>query len=185
MPQPGVQQTESPRMENKPPLESLFEDEEGFLLGFAYGFVRRREIAEELVQEAFLRLHKHWREVENPRPWIYRAVRNLCLSWLRDNKRETQMDESDEHARIPDTRTPRPDEAVGKLEASGMVRLFLAELKENDRELIRLKYTEDLKYADIAERTGLSVSNVGYRLHHLLRGLASSLQQVGVTGSAG
>ena len=175
---------DSPSAVEKPELQSLFEEEEGHLVRFAYGFVRRREIAEELVQEAFLRLHRHWEGVEMPRAWIYRAVRNLCLSWIRDHKRETVMD-GDEAVGGMESEGIRPDEAVGKMEAAGMVRVFMAELGETDREILRLKYSEDLKYAAIAAETGLSVGNVGYRLHHLLRGLATSLRQVGVSGSAG
>lgn len=175
---------ENLRAVDKPELESLFDEEEGHLVRFAYGYVRRREIAEELVQEAFLRLHRHWEGVELPRAWIYRAVRNLCLSWIRDHKRETVVDSSEVGSGLASGEA-MPDEAAGKLEAAGMVRIFMAELEETDRELLRLKYTEDFKYAAIAAETGLSVGNVGYRLHHLLRGLATSLRQVGISGSAG
>ena len=41
-----------------------------------------------------------------------------------------------------------------------------------------LKYFVDLKYRDISAKTGLSVSNVGYRLHHILRELASKLRSL-------
>ncbi|MFT4641695.1 MAG: DNA-directed RNA polymerase specialized sigma24 family protein [Verrucomicrobiales bacterium] len=51
----------------KPTLEALFEVEETPLLRFAHGIVRRRAVAEEMVQEAFMRLHSHWEEVEKPR----------------------------------------------------------------------------------------------------------------------
>ena len=51
-------------------LTALFEAEEGPLLQFAYGLVGRRSVAEELVQEACLRLHPLWAEVENPRAWL-------------------------------------------------------------------------------------------------------------------
>lgn len=166
----------------KPTLETLFQDEEGPLLGFAYGFVGRREVAEELVQDGFLKLHQHWETVENPRAWIYKAVRNLCISHIRKHKRETVTD--DAHGDTPDAE-PKPDEAMGRLEAIGQVRLHLAELPASDRELIRLKYVEDLRYADIGKKTGLTSGNVGYRLHHLLKNLATSLRQAGITGSEG
>lgn len=169
---------------SKPTLEELFTSEESPLLGFAYSFVRRREIAEDLVQEAFCRLHQHWATVENPRAWTYRAVRNLCLSWIRDHKRETNL-EDDQHNTTPDHKNPTPDLATSQLEATGLVRAFLAELEPRDRELIHLKYTQDLSYADIAKRTDLTISNVGYKLHHLLRNLASSLRQAGITDSQG
>ena len=39
---------------------------------------------------------------------------------------------------------------------------------------------EGLKYRDISTRTGLSVSNVGYRLHHILKELARKLRPLGI-----
>ena len=156
-----------PMVEAKPTMEALFAAEKTPLLRFAHGIVRRREVAKEMVQEAFIRLHHHWEEVEKPHPWIHRAVRNLCLSHLRDNALETNLDEE------------RDSQAVG------MVRLLMTELEEKDRRLIQLKYVEDQSYANIAKATGLSVSNVGYRLHHLLKGVAVSLRQAGVADSQG
>ena len=118
----------------RPSIERLFETEESPLLGFAYGFVRRREIAEELVQEAFFRIHRHWADVENPRAWIYRATRNLCLSWIRDHKRETEMDD-EQQSKTSDPDTAPPDRAVAQLEAIGNLRARLADLAPADREL--------------------------------------------------
>lgn len=161
-------------------IVALFETEESALLGFATGLVGRRSVAEELVQEAFLRLHEIWQEVENPRAWIYRSVRNLALNHLRDHRRELP----EEYGEKPGTETP-PDEALGRLEALGMVRMLVAEMPEEERELIRLKYHDDLKYHEISQRTGLSVGNVGYKLHHLLKNLAKALRQAGVEGSRG
>lgn len=167
-------------MEVRPTLAELFAAEEGPLLRFAFGLTARRAVAEDLVQEAFLRLHKHWEEVEYARAWLYRCVRNLALNHLRDTKREVEQPEGMEAKA-----DGRPDEAVGRLEATGMVRMLMAELKGQDRELIRLKYEENLKYQEISERTGMSVGNVGYRLHFILKGLADSLRRAGIEGSEG
>ena len=68
------------------------------------------------------------------------------------------------------------------MEAAGTLRLILEELSEADRQLVNLKYFESLKYRDISERTGLSISNVGYRLHHILKELAQKLDQLGIDG---
>lgn len=161
-------------------LVELFEAEESAVLGFAIGLVGRRSVAEELVQEAFLRLHQLWDQVENPRAWLYRSLRNLALNHLRDHARES----SDEGSDGPGEDTP-PDVALGRLEAVGMVRLLLAELPPEDQQLLRLKYQEDLKYQEISQRTGLSVSHVGYKLHHVLKGLAEALRHAGIDGSLG
>lgn len=161
-------------------LAALFESEESGLLRYALGLVGRRPVAEELVQEVFLRLHQAWDEVENPRAWLYRSLRNLALNHLRDHPLETELTEETGSA---DAR-PAPEQ-LGRDEAIGTVRLLLAELPEADRRLIRLKYHDDLKYQDISRHTGLSVGNVGYRLHHLLKTLADELRRVGIEGSRG
>lgn len=161
-------------------LTAFFEKEESALLGFAIGLVGRRSIAEELVQEAFLRLHQLWEQVENPRAWMYRSLRNLALNHLRDHSRESVV-ESPEVAETSES----PREELDRMERLGTVRMLMAELPPEDRALLLLKYHENLKYEDISKRTGLSVSNVGYKLHHLLKGLAGSLRLAGIDGSRG
>ncbi|MFA7234125.1 MAG: sigma-70 family RNA polymerase sigma factor [Terrimicrobiaceae bacterium] len=169
-----------PVPEKKTTLAALFESEESAVLGFAIGLVGRRAVAEELVQEAFLRLHQLWDQVENPRAWLYRSLRNLALNHLRDHARETMVEEPEG----PGNENP-PDEALGRLEAIGMVRLLISELPPDEQDLIRFKYHDDLKYQEISRQTGLSVSNVGYKLHHLLKGLADALRHAGIDGSLG
>jgi RNA polymerase sigma-70 factor (ECF subfamily) len=161
-------------------IASLFESEESGLLRYAIGLVGRRMDAEELVQETFLRLHQVWAEVENPRGWLYRSLRNLALNHLRDRPQEAQLnEESTASGEGP------LGEWLGRSEAVGMVRLLLAEMPEDDRALIQLKYRDDLKYQEISRRTGLSVGNVGYRLHHALKELADGLRRAGIEGSEG
>ena len=173
----------------KPSLTAVFEAEEAPLVRYAYGLVGRREVAEELVQDAFLRLHQHWETVKKPRPWLYRCVRNRAFNHLRDHKREFLNDPAttdEQAAAAPDDgRRGReaPDEVLGRMEAAGLVRMLMDEMNERDRELVHLKYFEDLKYSGISERTGMSVGNVGYRLHHILKSLAESLRQVGIEGA--
>lgn len=164
----------------QPTLIALFESEESALLAFATGLVGRRPVAEELVQDAFLRLHQVWGQVENPRAWLYRSVRNMALNHLRDHQREAPLECADDPAA-----ESRPDEELGRMEAIGMVRLLLAEMPAEDRDLIRMKYHEDLKYGEISKRTGLGVGNVGYKLHHLLKNLADALRHAGIEGSRG
>ena len=167
----------------KPPTTSigeLFLAEESGLLRFALSIVRRHNVAEELVQDTFLRLQQAWDEVENPRAWAYRSLRNLALNHLRDHPLENELIEET----VP-ADSAAPDEGADHDETVGMVRLLLTEIPAEDRELVLLKYHEDLKYQEISRRTGLSVSNVGYRLHHILKMLGESLRRVGIERSRG
>jgi RNA polymerase sigma factor (sigma-70 family) len=168
-------------MEEKPPLRKVFEAEESPLLRFAYGLVGQRETAEDLVQEAFLKLHAHWDEVANPRAWLFRSIRNLALNHLRDHRKESAIDSTDEFQ----SEKPEPDQALGRMETLGTLQLLVAELEPSDRQLISLKYHENLRYDQISERTGLSVGNVGYKLHHALKHLADSLRRLGIESAEG
>ena len=172
------QRPEKTEVSEKPDLADLFLEEECRYIQFAYGIIGQREIAEEMVQEMFSRLHEHWDEVDRPRPWAYKALRNLCISYLRDKKRKGNLEH--EYGELAARTNESPDQELIRFEAKGMVRLFISELTEQDQELIKLKYTEAISYAEIAKKTGLSISNVGYRLHHIIRGLSDSLRRAGI-----
>lgn len=159
-------------------LWTLFETEETPLLRYAFSLTGRRAVAEEIVQEVFLQLHAHWDKVENPRAWLMRSVRNRAFSYLRDNKREVLT--SDGHSQHASTGEETPEELLLRMEAAGALRQSMQELDETDRTLVKLKYFEGLKYSEISHQTGLSIGNVGYRLHHILKQLADKLRPLGI-----
>jgi len=167
----------------KPSIEAVFEANESALLHYAHGYVKRRSVAEEIVQESFLRLHRQWNAITHPRAWLYRCVRNLSLNHLRKYKRETviPMPDTDTLPTINVQLSGTPDQAMLAAEALGKMRELLAELPPADQQLLRLKYHEDKSYKHIAESLDIGVGNVGYRLHHLLKNLASSLDSAGIS----
>jgi len=158
-------------------LEEVFSEEESPLLRYAFGLLGRRELAEEVVQDAFLKLHQHWDEVEIPRAWLFRCVRNFSFNILRKNKRET-LDESPGER---ESALERPDDELGRLEAVGMIQMLVSEMEERDQSMVRMKYFQGLKYQEIADKLEMSVGNVGYRLHHLLKDLGERLRKSGIS----
>lgn len=162
-------------------LRQVFEAEESGLLRYAFSLTGRRAVAEEIVQDVFLQLHANWTKVDSPKSWLARCVRNQAFSYLRQYRREVLKTVDDEP---PYTYSDdkAPEEMLLHMEATGVLRQVLLEMDDSDRELIQLKYFENLKYRDISQRTGLSVGNVGYRLHHILKGLAARLQRLGIDG---
>ena len=164
-------------------LRTLFDTEETPLLRYAFALIGRRAVAEEIVQEVFLQLHAHWDDVAAPRAWLFRSVRNRAYNHIRDNQREIlNSDGRNVESSVAEVETP--EAMLLRMEATGVLRQIVEELDETDRQLVKLKYFEDLKYRDISARTGLSVSNVGYRLHHILRELASKLRSLRIDGES-
>ena len=167
-------------------IEELFTALESPLLGYALRYTGEFALAEDVVQEAFMKLHAQFEQVEKPRPWLYRTVHNLALNQRRRARKTVSFDQSssaeNENAPAADTADPAllPDEQIIRLEGIGLVRLSLATLDDRSREVIRLKFNDELSYRDISARTGISVSNVGYILHHALKTIAAELAKTGV-----
>ncbi len=178
---PDETSAEPPKWET---IEELFAALEAPLLGYALRYTGERAQAEDVVQEAFMKLHAQFESVEQPRAWLYRTVHNLALNTRRAAGKTVSLDQFSEADDSPaaDTADPAllPDEQIIRLEGIGLVRISLAALDARSRELIRLKFNEDLSYKDIAARTGLTTGNVGFILHHALKTMADELAKTGV-----
>jgi len=164
-------------------IEALYAAQESALLRYAQTLVNHDgEAAQDIVQEAFMRLHADFRAVKQPQAWLYRTVHNLALNHVRNGRKVVPLttDKEDADRSEPPDSQPLPDEYLARMEAVGQTRLCLNELVARSRELVRLKFEDGLSYKEISERTRLSISNVGYLLHHALKDLAAALKRAGV-----
>ena len=172
----------------KPPgwetIEELFAALESPLLGYALRYTGEIAQAEDVVQEAFMKLHVQFESVGKPRQWLYRTVHNLALNQRRAAGKSVSLNPSsgNENPSASETADPAPlpDEQIIRLEGIGQVRLSLETLDERSRELVKLKFNDELSYKDIAARTGLTAGNVGFILHHALKTIAAELSKTGV-----
>jgi RNA polymerase sigma factor (sigma-70 family) len=172
---------------DKPESESiaeLFEKLESPLLSYALRFAAAADMAQDLVQEAFLRLHAQFDQVREPRRWLYRTVHNLALNRRRDDRRIVPLKgnpgETDSALDAALDPQPLPDEQIARWEGVGLVRLSLQNLDARSRELLTLKFNDELSYKEISARTGLKVGHVGYLLHHSIKALAAELAKAGL-----
>ncbi len=127
-----------------------------------------------------MKLHADFDQVRQPKAWLYRTVHNLALNHLRAGRKIVPINWEESERTEPADTHPLPDEYLAKMEAIGQTRLSLEVLDSRSRELIRLKFEEGLSYKEISDRTKLSISNIGYLLHHALKDLAAALKKAGV-----
>lgn len=165
-------------------IEELFAALESPLLGYALRLVGEPGAAEDMVQEAFMKLHAQFDQVREPKRWLYRTVHNLALNHRRNSGKIVHLPGSagagEPSAKDAVDPQPLPDEQIARLEGIGLVRLSLETLDERSRELVRLKFNEDLSYKEISARTGLNIGHIGYLLHHALKALADELSKNGL-----
>ena len=184
--QPDKASADSPEWES---LEGLFAALESPLLNFALRYTGERGLAEDVVQEAFMKLHAQFEAVSQPRPWLYRTVHNLALNRRRDAGKTVSFDSLSENsenenvnASAPETADVAlpPDQQIIRLEGIGLVRISLQALDARSREIVRLKFNDELSYKEIAARLGLTTGNVGFILHTALKTIAAELAKTGV-----
>lgn len=168
-------------------LKELFEKWESPLLLYAHKLVQNNETAQDIVQQAFLNLHPRIDEVTQPKSWLYRTVHNLAMNHHRSVKKIVSLEVTSQESNTEDTTATLnpadpdllPDQQLEHQEALGLTQLSLKKLKPREREIIQLKFQEELSYKEIAARMDLSISNVGYLLHQTLKTLAFEIQQQG------
>lgn len=153
-------------------LRTIFDREAGRLLAVAQRIVRRRDLAEEVVQESFLRIwthaHQYQRNRGSARGWIYAIVRNRALNLLRDTGRERS---------VQDVETLRESDQVTEvlaawhqLDRNSRLHDCLKSLDETKRHGILMAYVAGYSHGEIAGRLRIPL---GTAKSWIRRGLSS------------
>ena len=131
------------------------------LVDYATAIVGDRGHAEDVVQEAFIRLKSAstGRTLEEPLGYLRRIIRNLAIDWVRRLSSEGKFILSAAIANdtIAEHR-PWPEDAVAHCDELRIVLDAMAELPERTRLALELHRFEGLKLKDIAARLGVSVA---------------------------
>jgi RNA polymerase sigma-70 factor (sigma-E family) len=151
-------------------LVCLYRAEYRRLVRLACLLLDDRGAGEETVQEAFIRLHRHWARVRDAPAYLRSTVLNLARSRLR-----RRLVARRHHP------TPRPDAISAEAEAllSEEHRDVIAALRglpRRQRECLVLRYYLQLSEAEIASTLGISPGSVKSHTHRGLAALASSLE---------
>lgn len=162
-------------------LKELFVVHEAPLLRFAYKLTMNVDIAQDIVQEAFIRLSSRIADVSKPRAWLFTTVHNLAMKQLRAQGKSVSLQSVSGGEDSQVETSPEPSESLEKRERAGQIRVCLERLPERERLMIQLKYDQGCSYKEIARRMGMTISNVGYVLHHALKKLELELREEGVS----
>ena len=133
-------------------FDSVFTNHHQALVRRATGMTRDSEVAEDLVQEAFVRLAREvelGRTPEYPKAWLHQVVTNLVRSW----GRHRSVVDRYEAAYVPPSAIGSPEDAILRLERNQAVQDVLATLAPAERTSLLLA-AEGYSGKDIAERLG-------------------------------
>jgi RNA polymerase sigma factor (sigma-70 family) len=149
-------------------IEQALNDFESPLIGYATTLLHDTDLARDVVQDVFLRLCQQDRAKveENLKSWLFTVCRNRAFDVLRKNKRSQPIDEI-RWKKVAGPNLP-PDELIVQQERYAKAIRYLDQLPTNQRELIILKFQQNLSYLEIQQITGLKPGNIGFLLHTAL-----------------
>lgn len=163
---PGLQVLARPR----PSFEELYTSSYQSLVRLAFVLTSSIELSEDIVQDCFVRLHRHYDRLETPERYAKQAVVNACRSHFRKIGRE---------------RDKRPllyvvdgeESASGAGAHPGELHDVLLRLPYRQRAAVVLRFYADLSEIEIAEVLGCAPGTVGSLIHRALERLRGVLEQ--------
>jgi RNA polymerase sigma-70 factor (ECF subfamily) len=171
-------------------LSALLDRFERPLVRYAQSITGDLESARDVVQETFIKLARGGMrdgpegsrgpdgadgaaQARHTEAWLFTVTRNRALDHQRKFSRIIPMP-------LPEDRpcgAPGPAAVLEQRESASALFRLLDALSPNQREVIRLKFQNDLSYREIADVTQLSVTNVGFLLHTGLKKLRELLRE--------
>ena len=168
-------------------FDALVDRYQGRLLNFIYRTVGDRERAEDLVQEAFIRVHRHMARFDRSKKfstWIYTIASNLAKNELRNRSRNplvlfqtmtANWDDEERPLEFEDS-TSRPDDLFRKRHVRELVERTVAQLPEHHRQVFVLRELEGRSYEEIADITHCNLGTVKSRLNRARSSFAEIIE---------
>lgn len=158
----------------------------------AYRLLGQQDLAEDVVQDAFLKLYRSqkidFKTVKNWRNYLKSMASNLAYDQLRMRQRQPVTQRH--NATLADVEglsgtvdSLTPERALASQQCLAELRIALTQLNRQDYQVFTLRFIEELSYQEIAEQLNISKNLVGVTLHRSQKKLADLLP-TSVTGES-
>ncbi|HEV2812830.1 MAG TPA: sigma-70 family RNA polymerase sigma factor [Solirubrobacteraceae bacterium] len=157
---------------------ALYRTYSGELFGFALNRLGDRGLAEEVVQDVFMRVWRHAAEYDatrgSVRTWLYGIARNAIVDLERHRSRRPPL-----AAREPEAEGgASADEPIERALLRWQVQSALERLTPEHREVVRLAHLGGLSVKEIADLTGLPTGTVKSRTYYALQNMRLALDEM-------
>lgn len=159
-------------------FDRLYAETSGKLFAVAVRIMKNRSEAEDVLQEAFIRV---WQRAQSFRPgqakaisWLIAITRNLAIDKLRAKRAPVAAIEMAED--VPDAQ-PTPEAATAASQERAQIENCLDELEDRKAEAVRSAYLEGYSYQDLADRFDTPLNTIRTWLRRSLLRLRDCLEQ--------
>lgn len=157
-------------------FRTLFDKYNRRAFAVALGVVKNPQDANDVVQDAFIKVHKHIGNFQGSSSfytWLYRIVMNLSIDHVRKAKKITEFDDgirkkdaAGDGALLPRIMDESPGKTVARRELTKHIQAALDELPEYHRAVILLREMEGLSYEEMADVLEVPKGTIMSRLFH-------------------
>ena len=156
----------------------------------AFGVVQNADDALDVVQDGFIKAHRHLDKFEGNSSfytWLYRIIMNLSIDHIRKHKRARHVDFDDaidhgqdeggvgEDALLPRVLGQNPGKSLVRKEIREQIGKALAELSDNHRAVLVMRELEGMSYEEMAQAMQCSKGTIMSRLFHARRNMQKRL----------
>lgn len=146
------------------------------VFNYIFFSVKEKELAEDIFQETFIKAIvniKQGRYTENGkfRAWISRIAHNLIIDHFRQEKNENTISNDEAYVDLLNNPTLCDETIEDRLvfeQISSDIRKMITFLPDNQREVLELRYYQDLSFKEIADMTGVSINTALGRMRYAI-----------------
>jgi len=161
-------------------LKEIFDKYHKKVYSIAYGVVRQREDALDVVQEVFIKLFrsiKNFKGRSNFYTYLYRMVMNTAIDHKRKAGKQFMSSLNEEGSFEPSDEAERgPERILLQKELEERVKLAMDKLPDEQKAALIFRDVEGLSYQEMAEAMGCSIGTVMSRLHYGRKRMQESLK---------
>jgi RNA polymerase sigma-70 factor (ECF subfamily) len=172
---------------NEACLEQLLKRHQRSIFSAIYLLVKNRALAEDIFQETFIKIiHTlrlgNYNEEGKFGPWAVRIGRNLTIDYIRKQKRNLTITDSDGNdilSYIQIAEESREDKLI-QYQTEQNIKELVKRLPDEQREVLIMRHWGDMSFKDIADKTGVSINTALGRMRYALSNLRKMLDQQAV-----
>ena len=161
---------------NKEVLEEIYNKYQKVIFGIAFGILKNKDDAEDIVQLVFIKLHTldNSKLPENNIPsWLYTITKNETLQFLRKQKNNIDLDS------IYDLEAPNSE--INKLIAQETYNKLISNLSSKEKEIVSLKIISNLSFEQISEILGEKTGTIKWRYYKAIYNLKLILSNLSMS----
>lgn len=149
-------------------FDALFEKYQSYVYRIVYGILGNADEAQDVTQDVFVQVYRSFHQFNRTSrftTWLYRIAVNRSVDRTRSGRKWHWFSLNDDHPDLQNITVAGPEESLAEANLRDQIQTALMHLSIADRQVIVLRYYQELSTEEIAAVLGISLNAIKLRLH--------------------